>query len=106
MNFRELKFIQPAVVYGWQIHESPYSHTAHWDGDILMPVKVGPIAESLIERGYLTRVSPHRIYATPKARALKCRAPGCIGGMTHDDLGREVGECDACYKGITLKEEV
>jgi len=105
MNFRELKFIRPAVVYGWQIHESPYGGTSYWDGDNLMPVKVGALAERLIEQGYLERSGFHRIFATPKAKALWCRAPGCVQGIIHDDNDQEVGECDACYKGIILKED-
>ena len=99
LSKRELKYIQPAVVHGWEMEFWPGRKDALWDGDCHMPVKVGAMAESLIARGYLERIA-HVIRATSKACALKCHTGGCIGGRLYDENNIEIGKCPECEDGI------
>jgi hypothetical protein len=82
LNKREREFLKPAIVHGWEIEISPFRKTALWDGDSLLPV-IGTMAESLIKRGYLERVSMgfgrDIIRATARLK---------IYGVTVDSYGR------------------
>lgn len=108
MKKAERKFLRPAVVFGWKIEIVPWRKTPLWDGDSMAPVKVGKLAESLIERGYLERVNMGRgmetIRATHKAKALKCNAGSCSYGKFIDGDGQEVGDCPHCDGGIQVIE--
>ncbi|WP_447872045.1 hypothetical protein [Serratia fonticola] len=102
---RELDYIHPAVVFGWKIEIQHWRKIPCWDGDYLMPVKVGKMCESLIERGYLERLDDHyyknqaTIRATRKGFALECLE--CRGkGKTFDDDSNETGDCPHCYRGL------
>lgn len=91
---RERNFLRPAAMYGWKI-ECWRGRTPCWDGDSLLPVKVGPVCESLIQKGYLERldiVFPV-IRPTPKAKALRC---SCGNGRICNDDGEEIGQCEKC----------
>lgn len=107
MNKNERKFIQPAIVYDWKIEIVPWRKIPLWEGDSILPVKVGKICESLIEKGYLEKVDMGRgmvtIRATNKAKALKCNAPGCCKGKTVDENGQESGDCQHCENGVIVQ---
>lgn len=108
MNKRERAFLRSAVVFGWSIETVPWRKTSLWDGDTLLPVTVGKVAESLIERGYLECVSMGQgveiIRATHKAKALKCNAGSCSYGKFIDEDGQEAGDCPHCDGGIQVIE--
>ncbi|HEJ7039346.1 TPA: hypothetical protein SMF55_001058 [Serratia liquefaciens] len=101
---RELDYIHPAVINRLKIEVQSWRKTPCWDGDHLLPVKVGKVCESLIERGYLKRIENGTyggatIYASKKADALVCRK--CHGrGKVFNDDDTELGECPHCYRGL------
>ncbi|HBR3033950.1 hypothetical protein J6O57_12215 [Escherichia coli] len=101
LNKREREFLKPAIVHLWEIEISPVRKTALWDGDSLLPVRVGAMAESLIKRGYLERVSMgfgrDIIRATEKAKNLRCYR--CSYGRTIKN-GQQAGPCPHCDGGI------
>lgn len=41
LNKREREYIKPAVIYDWEIHLWPGRKDGVWDGDKILPVKVG-----------------------------------------------------------------
>lgn len=97
LNARERAYLQPAIVYGWQIEIWPGRSGGFWDGDSLMPVRIGSMADSLIKRGYLEKnVLGLRI--TAKAKAYACSE--CQRGYLYDHDDRELGPCPHCYKGV------
>ncbi|MCT4705872.1 hypothetical protein MUA03_08125 [Enterobacteriaceae bacterium H16N7] len=96
---RERKYLQPAIVYGWEIHLWPGRKDGAWDADSILPVKVGKMAESLIARGYLERIE-RVIRPTKKALALKCRRGDCSHGRLYDENDMEAGRCPECEDGI------
>lgn len=101
---RERNFLRPAVLYGWQIEFWPGCRS-YWEGDSILPVKVGPVCESLINKGYLERIDIviPSIRPTPKAKALRC---WCGGGKTYDDYGYENGICQKCDgEGMLYEKE-
>jgi hypothetical protein len=101
---REKKLLSTAVVYGWEIEVWEGKKTGYWDADKIMPVKVGPIVRSLLEKGYLEHLDPLRyisfIRATEKAKALKCRNHGCSSGRIYNDAGKLTCNCPCCEFGI------
>ncbi|URC22815.1 hypothetical protein KASHIRA_02410 [Serratia phage vB_SmaM-Kashira] len=102
INKREASFLQAAVVFGWEIEASPRRKTQYWDGDCLLPVKIGKVAEGLISKGYLEEVGKggHSgfwiIRATKKAKAHVCRGNGCHQGFFYDESDMKVGPCQTC----------
>ncbi|WP_437887043.1 hypothetical protein [Phytobacter sp. V91] len=106
LNARERAYLQPAIVYGWEIEISPTRKTPLWQGDVLTPVKVGPLAEALVAKGYLEKVLPSEIYtwsirATEKAKALQCRK--CWGhSRLYNDEGQDIGRCPDCDNGVAV----
>lgn len=102
LNKRERDFLRPAIVHWWEIEISPNRKTALWDGDSLLPVKVGAIAESLISRGYLERVSMgfgrDIIRATDKSKKLHCYH--CAYGKVINKKGQQGEDCPHCDGGI------
>jgi len=107
LNKREVEYIRPAVLFGWQIYIHTYTPTATWDDDPMMPVKVGKMCDSLIRRGYLETINIGRttyIRATNKAKQLSC--PTCSGrGKIFDDNDIEIGNCSRCNNGM-LQQQV
>lgn len=101
----EMDFLHPAIVLKLKIEVLSWRKTPCWDGDYMMPVKVGKMCESLIKRGYLIRnetgtFGGATIYSSKKSDALICRE--CHGnGKLFDDNDREIGTCPNCYRGIT-----
>lgn len=101
---RELDYIHPAAILRLKIEVQRWRKTPCWDGDHLLPVKVGKVCESLIERGYLKRIENGTyggatISASEKAAALVCRE--CHGrGKVFNDDDIEIGECPHCYRGL------
>lgn len=102
LNKRELKYLAPAVLHRWDIEKAPYDSKGYWDGDRILPVAVGTIAEKLIAQGYLKDVSLFnhlRLRATEKARSLKCKS--CHNGTKLNENDEPIGECPEC-SGIGL----
>ncbi|MCG6489528.1 hypothetical protein K6U37_11220 [Vibrio parahaemolyticus] len=103
LNKRELKYLAPAVLYGWDIEKSSYDSKGYWDGDRILPVVVGKMAEKLITQGYLKEISlfPNHLQlrATEKATSLKCR--DCHQGSKINENDERIGECPVC-NGIGL----
>lgn len=91
---RERDFLRPAVRYGWQIECWPTRRPC-WDGDSILPVKVGPVCESLIQKGYLERLNIvfPVIRPTQKAKDLRC---WCAGGKIYNDDDEVIGRCEKC----------
>ncbi|WP_370428044.1 hypothetical protein AB9B86_10990 [Klebsiella michiganensis] len=102
LNKREREYIKPAVIYDWEIHLWPGRKDGVWDGDKILPVKVGAMAESLIKRGYLERLGSV-IRATEKTKALKCRTGNCLYGRLYDDNDVDSGECPDCDGGMMFE---
>ena len=99
LNARERAYLQPAIVYGWQIEIWPARSGGFWDGDSMMPVRIGPLADSLIKRGDLEKnVLGLRI--TAKAKAYECRE--CQKGYLYDINDNRVGPCPHCQKGVAV----
>jgi len=102
LNKREREFLKPAIVHCWEIDISPVRKTALWDGDAMLPVKVGKMAEALIARGYLERVQMgygrEIIRATEKAKSLRCWV--CSYGKVINEHGQQDGKCPHCEGGI------
>ncbi|EQA6233030.1 hypothetical protein ACX5DY_005015 [Enterobacter hormaechei] len=105
LNKRERAFLSPAIVCWWEIEISPFRKTALWDGDSLMPVKVGAMAEDLIKRGYLERVSMgfgrDIIRATKKAKDLHCYR--CSYGKVINKNGQRGEDCPHCDGGVIVE---
>lgn len=105
LNKREREFLKPAIVHRWEIEISPYRKTALWDGDSLFPVKVGAMAEDLIKRGFLERVSMgfgrDIIRATKKAEGLHCYR--CHYGKVINENGLQGEDCPHCDGGVIVK---
>ena len=99
-----MDYIQPAVIHGLKIEIEHWRKTAHWDGETLMPVKVGKMCESLIVRGYLERINDYRYenHATIRAtnKALKLRCWKCYQGQSFNDDNELIGDCPHCYRGM------
>ncbi|EBQ8762762.1 hypothetical protein BKM35_22265 [Salmonella enterica] len=110
---REKKFLSTFVYYGWNIEvwNKRGKITGCWDGDKMFPVKIGPVALRLIERGYLEHIEPDRlistIRATKKSQSLKCQNNRCRAGNIHDVMtGRDTGEsCPYCEFGILPEKD-
>lgn len=105
LNKRERDFLKLAIVHYWEIEISPHRKTALWDGDTLLPVKVGTMAEGLIERGYLERVAMgygrYIIRATDKSKKLRCYR--CAYGKVIDEHGQQGGNCPYCDGGVIVE---
>ena len=101
LNKREREFLKPAIIHGCEIEISPFRKTALWDGDSVLPVRVGAMAENLIKRGYLERISlgfgRDIIRATEKAKDLRCYR--CSYGRIIKK-GQQAGPCPHCDGGI------
>ncbi|EPA6641088.1 hypothetical protein ACTVPA_20055 [Serratia bockelmannii] len=102
---RELDYLHPAAILRLKIEVQHWRKTPCWDGDPLLPVKVGKVCESLIERGYLERIDDRfyknqaTIRATKKCFELVCRE--CHGrGKVFNDDDIEIGDCPHCYSGL------
>ncbi|EDA9105922.1 hypothetical protein A4N98_04060 [Salmonella enterica subsp. enterica serovar Gdansk] len=106
LNKREREFLKPAIVHYWEIEISPTRKTALWDGDPLLPVKVGVMAENLINRGYLERVSMgfgrDIIRATDNAKKLRCYR--CSYGRVIDKRGQQGEKCPHCDGGVIVNK--
>jgi hypothetical protein len=102
---REPDYIRPAVIYGWRIEVQHWRKTPCWDGDGLMPVRVGRLCQSLIDGGYLERIEDRfyknqaTIKATQKGFELACRKCSGKGKIFNDD-DIEIGDCPHCYCGL------
>ena len=107
LNKREREFLKPAIVHFWEIEISPYRKTALWDGDSLLPVKVGVMAENLIKRGYLERVSMgfgrDIIRATEKSKKLRCYR--CAYGRVINKNGQQGEDCPHCDGGVIVEKD-
>lgn len=104
LSKKELDYLYPAVIHGLKIEIEHWRKTAHWDGETLMPVKVGKMCESLIKRGYLERINDrhYKNHATIRATemALKLRCWKCHQGQIYDDNNEVIGDCPHCYRGL------
>lgn len=99
----EKKLLSTAVVYGWYIEIWANKTTGHWDGDLLLPVRVGAVVQSLICKGYMEYLDNdlrlQRIRATQKAKELRCW--DCSSqGRIYDEEGMHIGDCPRCEFGI------
>lgn len=105
LNKREREFLKLAIVHYWEIEISPHRKTALWDGDTLLLVKVGTMAEGLIKRGYLERVAMgygrYIIRATDKSKKLRCYR--CAYGKVIDEHGQQGGNCPYCDGGVIVE---
>lgn len=103
LNKRELKYLAPAVLYRWDIEKSSLDSKGYWDGDRILPVALGKMAEKLIAQGYLEDVSliPKNLQlrATEKAKKLECK--NCCHGWMLNENDERTGECPVC-SGIGL----
>lgn len=73
---RELKYIAPAVIYGWEIQKTINFVNGYWNGDHLSPVRTGKMSDKLTDDGYFERVNLMTMFtlrASDKARAMTCR---------------------------------
>lgn len=105
LSLNELKFISPAVLYGWQVERWTNRNgnsTHYWQGDPLFPVRIGKVMEKLLSAGYMEKVDVviTCYKATVKAHSLKCRA--CHNGKIFDG-DKAIGDCAAC-NGIGLRD--
>lgn len=111
INKREAKFLQSAVVFGWEIEVSSRRQTQYWDGDTLLPVKIGKVAQGLISKGFLEEVGRKDINgywvirATKKAKSFICRGNGCHSGFVYNEYDIKTGVCPVC-DGIGMVLEV
>lgn len=107
LNKRELKYLAPAVLFNWEIEKASFDSKGRWDGDPMMPVAVGVMAEKLIAQGYLKDVSLFnhlRLRATEKARSLKCK--DCHNGTKLNENDEPIGECPVCNGiGLLMEQE-
>lgn len=71
INKREQKFLVNAVVHDWKIHTYVFQETCHWDGAVVLPVRIGKVCEGLIDKGLLVR-SGTQIMATKLGDSFKC----------------------------------
>lgn len=98
LNKRELMYLSPAVLYGWQIEKTANKPKGYWDGDRTCPVTLGAMAIKLTEEGYLENVSlfPNHllIRATKKAEGLRCK--NCHNGQLFNNDDERIGECPTC----------
>jgi len=107
MNKRERNFIHPAIYSGWEIEHCLGDSKGYWDGDKYMPVSVGAICKSLVDKGYLEAYKVHVGHtttyyrATAKAKSLKCYNEMCSRGyiVNDDDYVTDV-RCPHCEDGI------
>lgn len=107
LNKRELQYLAPAVLYGWRIEKFHFYKQGRWDGDYLMPVSIGKVAQRLTKLGYFDKVDDKYydnaffLRATEKAKKLKCKA--CRNGwvLSEDDDCDDREQCSAC-SGIGL----
>lgn len=106
----ERKFISPAISFGWNIVFSASKSNHHWDGDKLMPVKVGVVCEKLIEKGLLEKLEYSKIIRKTKLAAnYICKAMHCNKGRIEvydedsDDYTTK-GDCPEC-DGIGVLEQ-
>ncbi|HEM8138366.1 TPA: hypothetical protein U2M34_001238 [Providencia rettgeri] len=103
LNKRELKYLAPAVLHRWDIEKASFDSKGYWDGDRILPVAIGKMAEKLIAQGYLKDVSLIRnhlqLRATEKAKGLECR--DCYHGSKLNENDERIGECPVC-SGIGL----
>ncbi len=101
---KEIAFILPAVLYRWRITIQHWQKNPCWDDDPQMPVKIGKVCESLIERGYLERVMDSHypnhgfIRSTQKADDHRCKQ--CHHGEVYDNNDIAIGKCPYCYRGL------
>ncbi|UIS74563.1 hypothetical protein [Morganella phage Mecenats66] len=93
---RELKYISPAVIYGWEIQQTIGFVNGYWNGDHLSPVRTGKMSDKLTNDGYFERVNFMTMFtlrASDKARALTCRR--CYRGGVYDGDTR-IRDCEYC----------
>ncbi|WP_448175843.1 hypothetical protein [Morganella morganii] len=100
LNKRELKYLAPAVLYGWRIEKSRLHKQGRWDGDYLMPVTIGSVAEKLISLGLLEKLTIGHVEGafslrlTNKGYSLRCRE--CHNGWLYDNNDEITGKCPVC----------
>lgn len=97
----ERKFISPAIKYKWCLEESNRDGKFYWDGDKLLPCKVGPVCKRLVEKGllYYLGISGWReeIRPTDLAFYYECMANGCTDGFVYDDSSDDATKCLDCF---------
>ncbi len=98
----ERKYISTAINFNYRIENVGTNGIGFWDGDKIMPVKVGSVCESLIQKGLLEEFAQTRyIRKTPLADDYKCKNRNCIKGTIvvydeeEDDYHKQ-GECPEC----------
>lgn len=105
LTTQQQKLIQPMVVFGWKAyhHTRTNSKTAYWDDDPLMPVRIGPVMESLVAANLVERLDSivgygiviYRLVAERRSQ-YQC---GCSKGKIIDEDDNEIGKCSHCYHG-------
>ena len=100
VNKREAKILQPALIFNWEIDRHPTNESiGWWDGDGSMPVKIGPVIKSLIDKGYLDdEKCQFTISATSKARELLCHCYKPENAIKYSRL------CPDCIDGVKFKQ--
>lgn len=93
------------VVYGWKAyhHTRKNEKSAYWDDDTTLPVRIGPVMESLVAAQIVERLDSivgygiviYRLVADHKIK-YRC---SCNKGVLLDDDGCEIGKCLRCYRG-------
>tara|TARA_R100001244_G_C5140066_1_gene127680 strand:- start:210 stop:539 length:330 start_codon:yes stop_codon:yes gene_type:complete len=100
INRKERNFIRPFVLYRWSAKEW-VNGKYYLDGDKSMPVRVGVLCKSLIEKGILHEVSTPLglIRITDLGRSFEC---ACHRGFKYNDNDEATEKCDIC-EGTGLK---
>ncbi|MND11839.1 hypothetical protein D3C87_616270 [compost metagenome] len=102
---RQQKLLQPMVVYDWKIYHdtSRNAATGFFDDDPIMPVRIGPVMQSMVDKRLVERIEGlygrgivvYRLTAGTKMKYL-C---GCQHGKIVNEIGAVVGQCPRCYLG-------
>lgn len=105
LNSRQIKFIQPMVVYRWYAYHEHLSNTkkAFWENNPKMPVRIGPVMASLVNAGIVERVDGlfgrgvvvYRVSHDVRNQFL-CN---CLQGKLVGDDGHVIGTCPHCFLG-------
>lgn len=99
---QERKYIATAVIHNWTIQYVGFRGNACWDGDPLLPVKVGAVCKSLINKGLLEEFARDRyIRKSSLADKYECKNLHCRGGRieVYDEDEDEYdikGACSVC----------
>lgn len=103
---QERAYIYPALILRWRIEIFP-NRKYYWDGDKVMPVKVGVLCKQLVDKGLLNWVKVREwehISVTDKANMFLCKSNGCYNGKIYNDNDEEIEKCTNCEgTGIILE---